>query len=1173
MLPRLTLPLSSTTSGSSPPPELNATTTQVVDTSAGQPLSTPPNLTPPAGDPPNHWWDIWSYSSASLPSNGAFVAGSNGINGLSNGDQILFLPMNIALGTTSSLNWFQFDIEYFLDCGGIFGNCNQNVNWYIWDIISPKGTSGCNPSNSQFYQHDISQSPPSAGDVDPDVVSSSGGGGLSFNSGDSYTWSLYGDTAGNAVFLVTDTSNGNFWWTEFRVTSLSLVVNSNCFSPASAIEAYTSPSTTALSNIGFLQFKVFEGATAPATETFTGSGEPSGLTTSAIQYDGTTAGGGDWYWMAAQAGTLPGPIVSSFFAPSTMDIGDTADITFTASNFGDTAITQTMTMSFPGASASDLSIVSDDLGAAVIVPSGSPFPGCYGLCTVTLGSPLVEGRSDNWGSGVTHKLTIGFTPSAPGTYSFYYKTVATSGWSSYPTGWSPNSGQTPVKDQQHEWVYVGSITVTIPVTIALLNDATSNPISGANYFTADYVSGGTHYTAYFTGSSPLTLHVDGDTHVKIDGKSSASTDKEEWCLTSACDVTDLFISKSSTGASHAYYYFDLLEQKVSTKIVDGGSPSIPLDYTTAPALYFVSDNPQSVKTSLVTGTHTYYMLRGTSADVPTCTPYTIFPGLHGPLIICGDETWAIVPGTTTSYTITGPDQIDQLTYYHQYFEELSFTTSDGVAPPSSPTFSSEQFGSPFSVTLSMTSPDNVFLDAGVPYNITPNPLTGSSSTERWEGASVLLSNVLFEPLLPFTQYAEYYHQFLVTFQQTGMDASTGGNTVLSVTESDDPVPSDFTFSQFPVGDWLDAGAVASYVFSSPVHTATPGAEFALQTVSGPASGFTVSGIDTVQATYASEQTTVATCAGTFPTDTCTGTPTQPSGTVSATSTSTMVSVDISGTSATSTVTLTISDFGSTPPASGADVNLGGGGAYYDVKISGASDGMARVCITNFNIYFGTTMQYWNGASWVSAANIQVIGPLICGDIPVSALMGSPIGIGTPMPSCASTLPVDVCAGIPAGGDLSIVSSATGVSVDISGTTATGLVTITITDDGGNPPSAGADPNLLGAPGHYYDIAVSGATDGNAKACIPRSNGATIMDYFGSATPAWASAMGVSLTATQICGNLPLPLTGTPIVIGTPTPPPQGVPEFPSSVGGLLATFLLGLPFMLAMRRRASASDE
>jgi hypothetical protein len=1091
---------------------------------------------------------------------------------MNGGDQILLLPMNVALGTKTDLNWFQFDIEYYYSCGTF--NCSNGVDWYIWDIISPGGISTCNPSQSQFYQHDISSSPPNAGDVDPDVVASSGGGGLSYNAGDTYTWSLYATAGNNAVFLITDTSNGNFWWTEFAVPSLSTVVNSSCFSPVSGVEGYTSTSTTGLSNFGSVQFDVKEGATAPPSESFEGSGEPPGIQTLTIQNDGSTAGGGAWYWDVYQSGTFPGPNTCDTGCaswPSEIDLGQTADITFSASNLGPApAVTQTMTLSFPGATASELSVKSSDL-TTVIVGAGSSFPACYDQCTRTLSYPLVEGRADNWAAGTVHTITVAFTPTSAGVYTFYYKTIATSGYPEFPMVWSPDSTLSSTQDQQGEWDYAGTIAVTIPVSITLLNDATSDPISGANYFTADYTSGGTASTAYFTGGSTLTLHVDGGSHIKISGTSSASTSGEEWCLTSSCAELDLSISASSSPKSFTYYYFDLLKQSVSADIVDGGSPTLRLNYTTAPALYFVSDNPQSTHVLLTGAPETIYALRGTDAEVPACTPASTVPGLHGPTTICDDETWAILPGTSTSWTIASAGQIPgTLTYYHQYFEALSFTTSDGSTPPSVPTFSSLQFGSTYNTALSTTSPVYVFLDAGAPYSITPNPLGGSTSSERWEGTPSLLSNSLYEPLLPFTQYAEYSHQFLIAFGETGLDSSTGTNVVLSVASSSDLVPTDYTYSQFPAGDWIDSGATVNYVYSSPVHTSASGTEFALQTVDGPATGFTVSGIASVAGNYASEQTSAATCAGTSPTDTCTGTPSQPAGTLSADSTSTGVSVDLSGTSATGTVTLTITDDGSTPPPTGADLNLGGGGAYYDVKVSGASDGVARVCITNGNIFFGTTMDYWNGASWAGASDVEVIGVTICGDIPVSALAGSPVGIGAPSTTCAGTSPVDVCAGIPVqpGGILSFDSSATGVTVGISGTTATGKVILTITDNGGTPPPPpiGPDTDLLGATGHYYDVEVTGATDGTADTCIPDSNGATTMDYYDSSSGAWTS-VSVSIVSGHVCGDIPVSaLTGTPVAIGTPTPTPQGVPEFPL---GMLAVLAVGFPLLLAVRRRRS----
>jgi hypothetical protein len=75
------------------------------------------------------------------------------------------------------------------------------------------------------------------------------------------------------------------------------------------------------------------------------------------------------------------------------------------------------------------------------------------------------------------------------------------------------------------------------------------------------------------------------------------------------------------------------------------------------------------------------------------------------------------------------------------------------------------------------------------------------------------------------------------------------------------------------------------------------------------------------------------------------------------------------------------------------LNLGTGTTYYDVKVSGAVDGTAQICISPT----AATMQYYDSTSstWVSASNIVVTGAQICGDIPVSALTGTPIAAGTP----------------------------------------------------------------------------------------------------------------------------------------------------------------------------------
>ncbi|MGD0146883.1 MAG: hypothetical protein ABSB53_08570 [Nitrososphaerales archaeon] len=132
-------------------------------------------------------------------------------------------------------------------------------------------------------------------------------------------------------------------------------------------------------------------------------------------------------------------------------------------------------------------------------------------------------------------------------------------------------------------------------------------------------------------------------------------------------------------------------------------------------------------------------------------------------------------------------------------------------------------------------------------------------------------------------------------------------------------------------------------------------------------------------------TATAPCASTAPDeDECTGTPV--GGNLTATSTDTGVNVSITGTSATGRVTINTTDYGGTPPSSGADLSLGSG--------AGATDGAAQVCITPS--HGATTMDYYLPPSgpWTHAAPLSFPGGSICGVMPVSALSGTPVAVGT-----------------------------------------------------------------------------------------------------------------------------------------------------------------------------------
>jgi hypothetical protein len=91
--------------------------------------------------------------------------------------------------------------------------------------------------------------------------------------------------------------------------------------------------------------------------------------------------------------------------------------------------------------------------------------------------------------------------------------------------------------------------------------------------------------------------------------------------------------------------------------------------------------------------------------------------------------------------------------------------------------------------------------------------------------------------------------------------------------------------------------------------------------------------------------------------------------------------------------------------------------YYDVMVNGLSNGTARICVANGHVDRSMKggMEYWNGSSWAFAqsqtlsesvrtmttdANQSMttspsLAFILCGDIPVASLSGTPLGTGTP----------------------------------------------------------------------------------------------------------------------------------------------------------------------------------
>lgn len=73
-------------------------------------------------------------------------------------------------------------------------------------------------------------------------------------------------------------------------------------------------------------------------------------------------------------------------------------------------------------------------------------------------------------------------------------------------------------------------------------------------------------------------------------------------------------------------------------------------------------------------------------------------------------------------------------------------------------------------------------------------------------------------------------------------------------------------------------------------------------------------------------------------------------------------------------------------------------AFYDVNVNSSSnlgnEATAHISFNNSAVTPQSKMEYWNGTTWQNAINVVVVGTTISGDIPVSALGGTQIAIGT-----------------------------------------------------------------------------------------------------------------------------------------------------------------------------------
>ena len=163
--------------------------------------------------------------------------------------------------------------------------------------------------------------------------------------------------------------------------------------------------------------------------------------------------------------TQPSPKIINVTYPSEITIGEWATIKVRATNEGEEANWQTISISFPQ-NPKKVKIVSSDLDSSEVFWPGEEIWCGYGSYKCKLKYPVAEGSSGNWQYGEEEYLEVKVKPESTGSFKFYVKSVAGRQPDGKCYSWDPKSG---TKDQQDEYVKVYTINVREPPKVHNIN--------------------------------------------------------------------------------------------------------------------------------------------------------------------------------------------------------------------------------------------------------------------------------------------------------------------------------------------------------------------------------------------------------------------------------------------------------------------------------------------------------------------------------------------------------------------------------------------------------------------------------------------------------------------------------------------------------------------------------
>jgi len=188
----------------------------------------------------------------------------------------------------------------------------------------------------------------------------------------------------------------------------------------------------------------------------------------------------------------------------------------------------------------------------------------------------------------------------------------------------------------------------------------------------------------------------------------------------------------------------------------------------------------------------------------------------GALQVSQNQRWAT---GQSSFTDTSGGIRHSSSYFSQVLEDFQYSLVGSTTAPSAPSLNYSSFGA--ASTFPLTGSESlVWLDSGSSW-LVPAALSGSSSSERWEGPVTSGAATAGQ-----TVALTYYHQFMVVF---GYSVVGGGTAFVSPSTQFTSFGASLKGSQ----GWVDAET--SYNFTNPLSGSTASERWFTPTHSGVAS--------------------------------------------------------------------------------------------------------------------------------------------------------------------------------------------------------------------------------------------------------------------------------------------------------------------------------------------------